>query len=219
VRAIVRSADLAPAAAAGLVVVRAGSVAALATACAKAPAPSETELRAHEAITQRIHENRASLPSRFGELFADEDALAEVLRDRADSLAQSLDSFGSRVELAITLAWRTKREVRTQTMHEVRFPEAGAGSGRVFLEAAAARERERREAEQVVARLVEQLPCERAFIRHRMCPRDGIAATVAILCARDEVTMLRRAVDSFGERSSEVSASVHGPLPPYSFAT
>ncbi len=204
-----RSGDVPSAAAADLVVVRAGGIAALATACADAPAPTETALRAHEAITQRIHEDGASLPSRFGQLFADENALAEVLRDRADSLAQSLDDFGSRVELAITLTWRATRAVRTTP----------ATSGRTYLEAAAARERERREAEQVVARLVEQLPCERAFIRHLMCPRDGIAATVAILCARDEVTMLRRAVDSFGERSSEVSASVHGPLPPYSFAT
>ncbi len=208
-RAIVRAGDVPSAAAADLVVVRAGSVAALATACAEAPAPTETALRAHQAITQRIHEDGASLPSRFGQLFADEAALAEVLRDRADSLARGLDDFGSRVELAITLTWRATHKARTTP----------ATSGRTYLEAAAAREHERRAAEQVVARLVEQLPCERAFIRHLMCPRDGIAATVAILCARDEVTMLRRAVDSFGERSSEVSASVHGPLPPYSFAT
>ena len=189
---------------------RAGGVAALATSCVGAPAPTETELRAHEAITQRIHEDGPSLPSRFGQLFADEDELAAALRERADSLAQSLDSLGQRVELAIALRWRTERPVPKTS---------DAASGRTYLEALAARERERQEAEQVVARLVEQLPCEQAFIRHRMCPREGIAATVAILCARDEVTMLRRAVDSFGERSSEVSASVHGPLPPYTFAT
>ena len=203
-----RAADVWPTPAADLVVVRAGNIAALATNCADAPAPTETELRAHEAITQRIHEEGASLPSRFGQLFADEEALAAALRERAESLTDGLATFGSRVELAITLAWRTTHALRA----------TNATSGRTYLEALAARERERREAEQVVARLVEQLPCERAFIRHRMCPRDGIAATVAILCARDEVTMLRRAIDSFGERSGEVSASVHGPLPPYSFA-
>jgi len=209
VRAIVRTADADRSASTDLVVVRADEVAALATACAGAPEATESELRTHDAITSRIHSASPSLPSRFGQLFTDEDALARALKEREESLRKGLDSVGARVELSATLHWRSAR--------------ASAGtapaSGTEYLEARAARERERQRAEQIVTRLVEQLPIERAFARHRSCPRDGVAAIVALLVTRDEVETMRTHIQSFGERSSEVTAAVHGPLPPYSFAS
>jgi hypothetical protein len=210
VRAIVRSEDALRAATSDLVVVRADGIAALATPCGETPPLTEAELRAHDAITRRIHEGAPSLPSRFGQVFADEDALVRALRDRETALAETLRSVGPRVELHVTLDWRHPHEA----------PDAAdASTGRAYLEALAARERGRREAEQVVARLTEQLPTERAFTRHVICPRDGVAAIVAILSTRDEERSVRRAIESFGERSSEVTALVRGPLPPYTFAS
>lgn len=209
VRAIVRATDVPRSATPDLVVVHAERVAALASRSDRVPVPTDTELRAHDAIARRIHQSAPSLPSRFGQHFADEPALARALHDRETALAQSLDTIGERVELAVTLRWRDDRTAR-------RTPDGS--TGRAYLEARAARERDRQAAEQIVARLVEQLPCERAFIRHSVCPRDGVAAVVAILGARDEVKNLQRAALSFGEWSAEVSASVNGPLPPYTFA-
>jgi hypothetical protein len=185
-------------------------IAALATPCADKPPLNEAELRAHDAITRRIHDGAPSLPSRFGQLFADEDALVRALRDREGALAESLENVGARVEFHVTLDWRRPHVA----------PDASdASTGRGYLEALAVRERERREAEQVVARLTEQLPTERAFIRTVICPRSGVAAIVAILSTRDEVMSVRQAVESYGERSSEISAVVRGPLPPYTFAS
>jgi len=209
VRAIVRTADAPRAGLPDLVVVSADGVAALATRSDVAPGPTAAQLREHERVARRIHDAVPSLPSRFGQLFADEPALARALEGREAALAQSLARVGDRVELAVTLLWRNDRIARKAPV---------ASTGRAYLEARAVREREQQEAEQVVARLIEQLPCERAFIRHRICPREGIAATIAVLAARDEVTNLQEAVLSFGERSAEVSAVVHGPLPPYTFA-
>ncbi len=210
VRAIVRSEDALGAATSDLVVVRADGIAALATPCADGPPLTEAELRTHDAITRRIHDGAPSLPSRFGQVFPDEDALVRALRDRESALAESLRSVGPRVEFHVTLEWRRPHQA----------PDASdASTGRGYLEALAVRERERREAEQVVARLTEQLPTEQAFIRHLICPRDGVAAIVAILSARDEVMSVRQAVESFGERSGEITALVRGPLPPYTFAS
>ena len=210
VRAIVRSEDALRAATPEMVVVQADGIAALATPCADKPPLTEAELRTHDAITRRIHDGAASLPSRFGQVFADEDALARALRGRESALAASLQSVGPRVELHVTLDWR-----RPHGASDV----SDASTGRGYLEALAVRERERREAEQVVARLTEQLPTERALIRTVICPRDGVAAIVAILSTRDEVISVRQAVESFGERSSEITALVRGPLPPYTFAS
>jgi hypothetical protein len=217
VRAIVRAADADRSASSDLVVVRTDQVAALATACENAPVATETELRAHDAITSRIHSASPSLPSRFGQLFSDESALANALKEREESLAKVLATVGDRVELNVTLEWRRPRTTGDGVLA---LESSGAGRpGTAYLEARAARERDKREADQVVARLIEQLPCERAFARHSSCPREGVAAIVALLVTRDEVETMRTHVQAFGERSSEVTATVHGPLPPYSFAS
>ncbi|OLC52909.1 MAG: hypothetical protein AUH85_15440 [Chloroflexi bacterium 13_1_40CM_4_68_4] len=216
-RAIVRAEDAERSASSDLVVVRAAHIAALATACAAPPPANESELRAHDAITSRIHSASPSLPSRFGQLFSDETALTAALREREASLAKKLASVGDRVELSVMLSWRRPG---TSSDHVVANEKpARDASGRSHLERAAARERERQRADQIVARLIEQLPCDRAFARHSSCPRDGVAAIVALLVTRDEVETMRTHILSFGERSSEVTATVHGPLPPYSFAT
>jgi hypothetical protein len=213
VRAFVRAEDAERTASPDLVVVRADHVAALATACADRPLATESELRAHDAITSRIHSASPSLPSRFGQLFSDERALTTALKEREESLAKGLETVGARVELSVTLHWRDAR-----TSHDDDAAKKSI-SGTAYLAARAARERDKQQADQIVARLIEQLPCERAFARHRSCPRDGVAAIVALLVARDEVETMRSHIESFGERSGEVTATIHGPLPPYSFAS
>jgi hypothetical protein len=210
VRAIVRTADVAPLEGDGLVAVTDAELSALASRQDLVPSPDAGELRAHERITGRIHDAVPSLPSRFGQFFRDEAALAAVLRERRADLLAELDLVGGQAEMSVTLSWREPRH-RVSTAHLT--------TGREFLEAKAAGEREQREAKEVVARLVDHLAVEQARIRDRICPRAGVAAIVAVLIARDGAEMLRRDVVSFEQRSSEVTARVYGPLPPYSFAS
>jgi hypothetical protein len=121
----------------------------------------------------------------------------------------ALDAVGDRIEMSVTLSWRTARAGGT----------ADASSGRAYMEALGARERERQRAEQLTARFVGELGYERAFTRESICPRGGVAATVALLIPRDEVMRVRRHVASFRDRTSEVMVAAYGPLAPYSFAS
>ena len=194
---------------ADLVAVRAGAVAALASEYPETPRPDEAELRTHDAITRRVHEAMPSLPARFGALYDDPDALRAALVSREKPLETAIAAVGTRIELGVTLRWRAARP---------RTAPANA-SGRAFLEARAARERERSEAEQIVERLIADLACERALIRERICPHEGVAATVAVLTTRDEETNVRRRVRSFGRNASEVTSDLYGPFPPYSFVS
>jgi hypothetical protein len=209
VRAIVRAGD-AERVGSDLVAIRSGDIAALASRLGGALAPSESELRAHHAIAVRVHDGGPSLPSRFGQVFADEAALAAAIGARRDELAAALQRIGDRVEMSVTLTWRDP-PTRVET------PEPR--SGREFLVARAAREHERQDAERAVARLTTELATERALVRHSICPREGVAAIVALLIDRDDVSEFRERVVAFGAHDGSVAAAVHGPMPPYSFAS
>jgi gas vesicle protein GvpL/GvpF len=208
VRSIVRAVDAERVSLPDLIPVHGERIAALASLRTDAPRATEQELREHHAITRAVHESAPSLPSRFGDVFSDEGALASALRAREETLAAELARIGDRVEISVTLRWRVPFANGTTDER---------ASGRAYLAARAARERERRLAEQLVARLVEHLACERAFIRQRICPREGVAAIVALLSTRDEVSTMRQHIGSFAERSTEIVMDVHGPLPPSSF--
>ena len=208
VRAIVRAGDAGRHD--GFVAVRGGDVAALATRAESQPAPDETAMREHHALAARIHESGASLPSRFGQVFADESALANAIAERNDELSAALEAVGERVEISVTLVWRTPPETARP---------AAPRSGREFLVARAVRERVRRDAEEAVTRLVAALANERAIARHDICPREGVAAIVALLIERQDVHELRERAEAFARSDERVSATVHGPMPPYSFTS
>ncbi len=209
-RAIVRTADASLLERDGLIAVADAGLSALASRQDAVPSADAGALRAHQRITGRIHDAVPSLPSRFGQFFRDEATLSAVLRARRADLLGELDLVGDRAEMSVTLSWREPR------VH-VAVPDLA--SGRQFLEAKAAREREHLDAEDVVARLVDHLAVDQAVVRHMTCPREGVAAIVAVLIARDGAETLRQEVVSFEQGSSEVTARVYGPLPPYSFAS
>ena len=188
---------------------RAGAVAALASEYRAKPWPDEAELRMHDAITRRVHDAVPSLPARFGALYDDPHALRAALATREKPLEHAIAALGTRIELGVTLRWRAAR------------PRTGPAnaSGRAYLEERAGREREWSEAEQIVERLVAELAHERPLIRERICPHEGVAATVAVLTTRDEETNVRRRVESFGRNASEVTSDLYGPFPPYSFVS
>jgi hypothetical protein len=206
----VRTADATRLETDGLVRIAEADLSALASPLDGAPATDAIELRKHERITRRIHDAVPSLPSRFGQFFRDEESLGAALRERRAGLLDELDFVGERAEMSVTLTWRAPRE---------EIAPRAVRTGREFLEAKAGRERERREAEELVASFVDHLAVDQAVTRRTICPRAGVAAIVAILIARDGGAALRLKVDSFERRSSDVTARVYGPLPPYSFAS
>ena len=118
-----------------------------------------------------------------------------VVLAAADTLRRSIAESG-RQRLVVTLRWTAPRE-------------SDAASGAAYLRARAS---ERREAEQIVARLVAELGLERALIRERICPRPGVAATVAITITNDGEVNVRRAVERFGRNANAVTTDVTGPF-------
>lgn len=208
-RSFVRASDADRVSLPELVVIRAGGVAALATETDGLPSATEDALRSHVATTGAIHDAAPSLPARFGSIFAGSDELGRALASREAELLRALDTVGDRIEMSVTLSWRAERA----------HGAVAAATGRAYMEVLRARERERQSAEQITARFIGELGYERAFTRESICPRGGVAATVAVLIPRDEVMRLRRHVASFRDRTSEVMVAAYGPLAPYSFAS
>lgn len=210
VRAIVRARDLDRAAAPGTIAIRAGDLAALASPVDAPVGSNEEALRAHDALTRRIHEDVASLPARYGQVFESERDVVAAIEPRAPDLRAGLATVEGRVEMAVTLRWRASERSRATDV---------PASGRDYLERRAADLHEHARAERIVGRLLEEMACERAHVRSRTCPRPGVAAIVALLIDRDEMRAARERVLAFGERSGDVSAAVDGVFAPYSFAS
>jgi len=186
-------------------------VAALATAHDGVTADREALLE-HHRIVQSIFERTPCLPARFGSIFADKHAVWKRLVERDEQLAVLLARIGTRCELAVTLAWRNAGPSTT----------TDPSSGREYLErglaeAKAMRQREQRAAA-LVARLLDELPIERAFIRHETCPRPTVAVSMSALVTRDSIGVVRPRIEDLGAELRDVTTIIQGPWPPYSFA-
>jgi gas vesicle protein GvpL/GvpF len=215
VRAIIGVGDARVADDLGLRAVPTTRVAALASPWEAQRTASEAELLDHHRQVQAIFERAPCLPARFGSVFADEGRLRARLAERETSLAAQLALVGERCELAITCAWRDAEQ-------RVTVARAPAASGRAYLErgvalAQAARARQRR-AEEIAARLLGELALESAFVRHRTCPRPGVAVSMSALVTRDEIGGTRSRIERLGAQLPDVTTVVQGPWAPYTFA-
>jgi len=214
-RAIVAELDAGIAADQGLRTVTAGSVAALASPWETRGVATEADLLDHHRRIQAIFERAPCLPARFGSVFADEDALRRKLVDREPILAEQLVRVGHRCELAITCAWRDGGA--TAPVESV-----PASSGRAYLERGRQRARvegaREQRAGEIAARLLAELAIESAFVRHRTCPRPGVAVSMSALVTRDEIDEMSSRVVRLGAELSDVTTVVQGPWPPYTFA-
>lgn len=213
-RAIVGASDAGVAAVLGLRAVLGTRVAALASPWVASRAPGEAELLDHHRVIQQVFERVPCLPARFGSVFADDAALRARLVEREDALATQLAQLGRRCELAITCAWREPAATAA--------PLAPAGSGRAYLERGLERtrgeRRRERRAEEIAGRLLGELAIERAFVRHRTCPRPAVAVSMSALVTRDEIDEVTSRLKRLGAQLPDVTTVVQGPWAPYTFA-
>jgi hypothetical protein len=216
-RAIVAASDASRARGAdpALVVARAGAIAALASHYDGALTAETPALLEHHRIVDEIFKRAPCLPARFGGVFADARTLGIRLAEREGELALALAKVGQRCELAITLAWKAEGAM-------IEGSAAVPATGRDYLERGRAqlralRSRETR-AKDVVARLVAELSLEQAFTRHETCPRPAVAASMALLVTRDQIAVMRSRIEEFGATLPDITTTVQGPWPPYTFA-
>ncbi len=97
----------------------------------------------------------------------------------------------------------------------------GAGAGRRYLEARravwVAREQRRGAATPRGGQVARALGVDRSSVRHAICPSPRVAFSSAYLVPRASAGELLQRAHAL--RVSEVSLHLHGPWPPYSFAT
>ncbi len=214
-RAIVAADDAGIATDLGLHAVAGAHVAALASACEATRAATETELLDHHRVIQAVFERVGCLPARFGSVFLDENVLRARLIEREPDFTAALARVGHRCELAITCAWRDDNPTAATAV-------VPAIRGRAYLERGLARSRRERErerrADEIVARLLGELPLEPAFVRHRTCPRPAVAVSMSALVTRDEVEETSSRIERLGAQLPDVTTVVQGPWAPYTFA-
>ena len=212
-RAIVRTDDAARAADASLVTSTAGAVAAVASPHEGAHTADTAALLEHHRVVAVIFERVPCLPARFGAVFADARMLGIQLAKREAELAAALERVGPRCELSLTLAWNEEGDsVRTTSL----------ASGTAYMRRGLARLELQRSrtarATEIVGRLLAALPLDQAFIRAETCPREAVAASVALLVLRDEIGTVRSRTEQVAATLPDITMSIQGPWPPYSFA-
>ena len=196
---------------------------------AAAPRANHDTVWRHERVVERLMALHNLLPVRFGMVLRDAAALEAVLHRNRDALAAGLTRVRGCVELGVRAVWDFDRIANAQARARLAPPPpAEATSGRAYLLARAARERERLDAEAQASELAQKLnalflPCARdASVR--VLPTQQSAVSAAYLVERDRM-------GDFRARATEAGAALQagdavrpdlrllctGPWPPYHF--
>jgi hypothetical protein len=158
--------------------------------------------RAHDSVLRAAHAQTDVIPFRLGALYASRDAVADMLRERADAFRELLARLRGMTE------WGVKG-----------FPQAAPAApppktGAEYLARRRA-ERETATVETAAAEVHEALAA-RAAAAELNTPRDqGQILNGAYLVPRDAA--FAALVDEQGRRHAQLELKVTGPWPPYSF--
>lgn len=169
-------------------------------------------VREHDRIVRAALRSATPLPARFGTVFADEGALRDSLRERADSLQEALDRVDGRVEMGVRVLWDAPQPPPIM---------ASPRGGRAYLEA---RKREmeaeaqlRRDATELLDEVDRTLLVERFATTRVVLREPGLAGTLAHLVHRQAFAEYRTAVEAANLVLPAVELRVTGPWAPYSF--
>lgn len=129
----------------------------------------------------------------------------------------ALKRVGARREIAVTLFWLARAEVR-----EAGLPSGVDRTGRQFLEQKrlkqASSDTQRTLAAAFAADLDQHLAVKQGDARHAICPSAEVALSSAILAPVGEADQVKREVERLTAELTGVRAVVSGPWPPYTFA-
>jgi hypothetical protein len=168
---------------------------------------SEDALWAHERIVERLMEERAVLPMRFGSVLAGDDAVEAMLSSRRAELTEGLHRVRGAVELGVRIAWDEDAGGRP--------PDAAAGPGTAYLMGLARGRRRAGELAERVDRCVTGLARARV---QRLLAASSLPVSAAYLVDRANVDAFRARIAELGSELSGMDVVCTGPWPPYSFA-
>lgn len=177
---------------------------------AAAPAASLDRVRAHNAVVEASARVRTPLPMRFGQWFASQSELAEVLTDRRPKLERGLERVRDALEFGVRVADPLGTELTPPDR----------SSGRSYMEGLARREEEAERSRRRGAEVAAEM---RMFlgpaIRDQAVRPGGSGALVAIahLVERHDTGTYRTRLRTFSLGRPDLRFVFSGPWPPYGF--
>ncbi|MER6112934.1 GvpL/GvpF family gas vesicle protein [Streptomyces hirsutus] len=205
-------------------VLKAGDLAAVVSDAPEGLRPKRRELLAHQNVLSEVGAEGCVLPMRFGSVAPDDNAVTDVLTERAEHYKERLRALDGRVEYNVKA-----NHVEEAVLHHVMAvnPEvralaeanrkAGGGSydDKIRLGEMVAGAVRGQEAEDGAA---VQRALEPAADAVSVGPEStGWLANVSFLVERDAAANFMAAVDRVREAMPHLEVRLNGPLPPYSF--
>jgi hypothetical protein len=172
----------------------------------------EDVMEDHRLVNGVFERVSACLPARFPTL-VEEEALRRQLAARAEELEGRLEAVRGACELAVTAVWTAREEASAEVRADT--------PGRRYLlrrqAAMAGSERRRARASELADALEHLLGSELRLAQRRVCPSADVALSLALLVDRTAASDVRERLSLYS--AQDVRILVHGPWPPYSFAT
>lgn len=187
-----------------------------------APSASLDRVRSHNAVVEASSEERTALPMRFGQWFASEVELHEVIAARRQRLESSLERVRDALEFGVRVLEPDRPDPDpSDPAAGSAPPPADRSSGKAYLESLAQREEGMEKTRVRGAKIAAEL---RRFLgplvrEHHVRPGggEGIVA-ISHLVARHDTGAYSGRVHTFTERRSDLRFVTSGPWPPYGFA-
>ncbi len=186
----------------------------------------EDVARSHDSVVQEAATQGAVAPLRLATICHDDDAVRDRLEEWHDGLMLALDRVEGRLEWSVKAYSRTART--DDASREAPVDTAGAGAS--YLQRKRARTIDRRTAEQQAMDLADQVHAalaEHSAASRRLPPQDprltGHEGTMtlngAYLVATEDADAFVARGAALSKQFPEAGIELHGPWPPYSFAT
>jgi hypothetical protein len=180
---------------------------------------SPERARSHDRVVRAALEGETPLPARFGQVVADEAALAELASSRRAAFESALEMVAGTVEMTVRVL--VPSGASDAGPGNVREPGTEATSGRDYLERVAAVQRQER-----------NLLAESGIVRDRVssavrglvraesfagATSGSTMATVSHLVPRENIEAYRSALLVLRDQDRALAIMVSGPWAPYSF--
>lgn len=184
----------------------------------------EKVARGHDVVVKAVAETAPTAPMRLATIFRTEQAVRARLDELYDALQEALDRVEGRME------WSVKAYAPAQPASASRPVATGAESGAAYLQRKRAQTLHRQSAEENALRMAEEVheALSRRSVASRMLrPQDprltGHEGTMtlngAYLVEVAEAESFVQQAERLAAEHPDAHLEVHGPWPPYSFAT
>ncbi|WP_326755793.1 GvpL/GvpF family gas vesicle protein [Streptomyces hirsutus] len=205
-------------------VLKAGDLAAVVSDAPEGLRPKRRELLAHQNVLGEVGAEGCVLPMRFGSVAPDDDAVTDVLTERAEHYKERLRALDGRVEYNVKA-----NHVEEAVLHHVMAvnPEVRALAEANRKSNGGSYDDKIRLGEMVAGAVRGQEAEDGAAVQRALEPvadavsvgpeSTGWLANVSFLVERDAAANFMAAVDRVREDMPHLEVRLNGPLPPYSF--